>query len=752
MATQFVTIDNLTVDITSYLNGGGSSVLTGAKLTSALYNLNKFDGLVKGNISASLGSGSNKISFTKLAANPTIPVGPTVKPLITGLTPSYFYDASSSSTAVNLVMSQTTNQTFLIVGGSGNDTIGGALGVDSLYGGDGNDFVSYELVATAGVSVNLATGAVSGGGGVDIIDSFEGVIGSSFADTLTGSSGNDTLLGGIGADTLVGGQGIDLLDGGAGVADVADFSSALVASTLLGLDAGNSGISLTLNGSTGSTVGVGITDVGVDTVKNIEYVIGTNGDDQITGDGFSNSISGGAGNDILSGLAGNDTLVGGAGADSMDGGVGNDTFTVTTTANDASDTIVGGLGNDTISISGTIAFVVTDANIGGVEFVTLTAASNVKLVGQTEAFTITGSTGADTIFGGSGNDLIDGGAGVDTVDYSTVLTGTGITLTLNGGQTVNASGSSVAGTDRIRNVENVVGSALADIITGDYQANIITGGNGADTLDGGAGNDTYIAGGTASAISVTLATGSTPQTVTVSGVTGNDSIRNFENVTGTTGADSIVGSSGANVLDGGDGADTIDGAAGSDSIVGGAGADSLVGGDGNDTVSGGSGSDTINGGNGVDLITGGSSRDTMTGGGGADTFVFASGVTDTVATATSIGGVDLLSDLTLNAALADLIDLTVTVANVGTAVTGSVTQATFVANLNTLLAVGGGAGFNTATTGTITAAVVTATAGDLNGRTFLAVDLDGSDAFTATDFVIEITGSAVTSLTTATFV
>jgi len=648
MATQFVTIDNLTVNITSYLNGGGSSVLTGANLTRALYDLNKFDGLVKGNISASLGSGSNKIAFTKLAANPTIPVGPTVKPLITGLTPSYFYDASSSSTAVNLVMSQTTNQTFLIVGGSGDDTIGGALGVDSLYGGDGNDFVSYAFV-NAAVSVNLATGAVSGGGGVDIIDSFEGVIGSSASDTLTGSSGNDTLLGGLGADTLVGAQGVDLLDGGAGVADVADFSSAANATLSVALGATDTGITLTLNGSTASTVTAGSTDVGADTVKNIEYIVGTAGKDTITGDGSSNSITGGTGADTLSGLAGNDTLVGGAGNDSLVGGDGNDTFSVVTA--DSSDTIIGGNGNDTISVGSTIVFDATDANISGVEFVTLTAASSVTLLGQTEAFTITGSTAADTIIGGLGADVIDGGTGNDAVVYTgATLTGTGgITLALTGANfaTVTA-GSTNVGADRIRNVENVTGTTGDDSISGDSIANSIAGGNGNDILQGGGGND------------------------------------------------------------------TITGDAGNDTITGGAGADSL------------------------------------TGGAGSDTFVFTTASNSNSANAAAQ---DTITDLTLNGSSGDLLDFTLTGAL--TVLTGTSTAANFAAfdsisEINAIVNSANGSA-SVKFTGGSSATALLLTLGGTSSKA-LVVDINGDGAFTAVDVAINVTGVTATSFTTACFV
>jgi hypothetical protein len=68
------------------------------------------------------------------------------------------------------------------------------------------------------------------------------------------------------------------------------------------------------------------------------------------------------------------------------------------------------------------------------------------------------------------------------------------------------------------------------------------------------------------------------------------------------------------------------------------------------------------------------------------------------------------------------------------------------------LAVGGGAGFNAAVAGDISAAVVNVNSGDLSGHKFLAVDLDHTGTFTATDFVIEITGSTVTSLTALSFV
>jgi Ca2+-binding RTX toxin-like protein len=104
-----------------------------------------------------------------------------------------------------------------LTAGSGNDLLIGGAGADHLLGGDGVDTFSYET-ATAGVTVNLATGAGSAGDAAgDVFDDApEILIGSGFADTLTGSAGADTIDGGAGNDTIYGGTGNDILRGGDG--------------------------------------------------------------------------------------------------------------------------------------------------------------------------------------------------------------------------------------------------------------------------------------------------------------------------------------------------------------------------------------------------------------------------------------------------------------------------------------------------------------------------------------------------------
>ncbi len=108
-----------------------------------------------------------------------------------------------------------------IVGGLGNDEIRGGAGADSLAGGGGIDRVQY-YGSQSGVTVDLnvdETGFQSASGGDatgDILDGFEGAIGSVHADTLIGNAANNRLVGGGGADTIDGGLGKDVIRGGDG--------------------------------------------------------------------------------------------------------------------------------------------------------------------------------------------------------------------------------------------------------------------------------------------------------------------------------------------------------------------------------------------------------------------------------------------------------------------------------------------------------------------------------------------------------
>jgi hypothetical protein len=75
------------------------------------------------------------------------------------------------------------------------------------------------------------------------------------------------------------------------------------------------------------------------------HVLGTAGDDTLSGDQRSNLLRGGPGNDTLNGGAGNDNLWGEAGNDNLYGGAGDDTLLGAA----GMDTLVGGDGNDLLA-------------------------------------------------------------------------------------------------------------------------------------------------------------------------------------------------------------------------------------------------------------------------------------------------------------------------------------------------------------------------------------------------------------------
>jgi hypothetical protein len=77
--------------------------------------------------------------------------------------------------------------------------------------------------------------------------------------------------------------------------------------------------------------------------------------------------------------------------------------------------------------------------------------------------------------GGPGADLLDGGGGTDTADYAS--SSAGVTVNLLSGT---GSGGDAQG-DTFNSIENVVGSALNDTLTGSNTANMLEGGRGIDT-------------------------------------------------------------------------------------------------------------------------------------------------------------------------------------------------------------------------------------------------------------------------------
>ncbi len=352
-----------------------------------------------------------------------------------------------------------TNEANSILGGKGNDIIDGRSGNDFIDGGAGNDILrggagTDTLVyapAAAGIVINLSltTAQNTGGSGIDTISSFENIIGSAFADTLSGNAGvniinagagndliygydgNDTLLGGDGSDQIWGWTGNDRIEGGNG-------------DDVLAGEAGDD----TIYGGVGNDRLIGDTSdsSGADTLN------GGDGNDLIEGGAGNDLMWGDNGDDIIYGWTGNDTIEGGAGADKLFGDDGNDKLS----GGDGNDELWGWKGNDNLS--------------GG--------------VGNDQ---ISGEEGNDFIEGGSGNDALYGGKGIDTLSYASAIAA----VTINLGTTTSQN-TGAAGIDMVQDFENIFASAFADKLTGSSGNNVLNGRGGADVITGGLGADTFV--------------------------------------------------------------------------------------------------------------------------------------------------------------------------------------------------------------------------------------------------------------------
>ncbi|MBC6981709.1 M10 family metallopeptidase C-terminal domain-containing protein [Caulobacter sp. 17J80-11] len=289
--------------------------------------------------------------------------------------------------------------------------------------------------------------------------------------------------------------------------------------------------------------------------------------------------------------------------------------------------------------------------------------------------------------------------GIDTIDLSG--SATAINLDLNEGAFSDVCGF----TDNLSiaygaQVENGIGSALADFILGNALNNQLSGGAGDDQLTGGAGDDVLI-GGTGADTMLGGAGDDLYEVENFGDVAveqaggGVDTVRaslthvlgaNVENLvligtalngTGNGLSNALTGNALNNSLDGATGDDVLEGGLGDDVLVGGTGTDtaSYAGASGAvtasltaGTASGAAGTDTfssienltgsgfadslrgdananvLNGGGGNDLLDGGAGNDTLVGGSGNDTATYAN----------TTGGVGVSVDLSLAGAQATI--------------------------------------------------------------------------------------------------
>ena len=291
-------------------------------------------------------------------------------------------------------------------------------------------------------------------------------------------------------------------------------------------------------------------------------------------DNAQNMISGTGQADTLVGSSGNDTLDGGLGADTMTGGNGNDIYVVDNAFDRVVETNTSTSQIDTVqaSISWTLG-----ANL---ENLVLTGVSAINGTGNERHNFITGNAANNVLDGAAGDDSMSGGDGndtyyVDNADDTVIETNSNAAP---GG--IDSVHSSLAAYTLGNNVERLyIDSTGAANGTGNALDNTLFAGAGNNVLDGRDGNDTVSFERALSGVTVNLSTSAQQNTVG----SGLDTLKFFENLTGSAYADSLSGNSAANVLSGGAGNDTLVGGSGDDRLIGGAGTDNLTGGTGADT-------------------------------------------------------------------------------------------------------------------------------------------------------------------------
>jgi hypothetical protein len=284
-----------------------------------------------------------------------------------------------------------------IDGGAEGDAFAGGAGDDHVLGGDGNDLLTF-LEAPGPVTASLVTNVATGEGN-DRFESCEGLGGGPFDDVLTG---NDLAF-----NALIGGPGNDILDGGPGF-DGAIYGTGPIQANL----------------RDGTAVGEGN-----DTLRNIEGLEGTPGDDTFVGSDQTNVLDGRNGSDVLQGLGGADLLQGDSpiddtpGNDRLDGGAGDDYLQPSRGA----DILDGGEGRrDLVDLSpapnGVVANLATGtaSGYGSPKFLRLEgfagSAFADRLTGDAGANIILGAAGVDRLSGAAGDDFLNGGDGADSFD------------------------------------------------------------------------------------------------------------------------------------------------------------------------------------------------------------------------------------------------------------------------------------------------------------------------------------------------
>jgi len=564
----------------------------------------------------------------------------------------YMYGANYTTNATDTVYSWSATTGEMFINGVGQGAPAGNRILMTIWDGGGNDTLDLSNYGD-GVTVDLRPGEFSTFDQDQLANhlayqNLTAMAPGNVAMSLLYNNDTRSLIenakGGDGNDIFVGNTANNILDGGAG-SDTVIFTNP-------------TGITVTLNDTNADVI---VTHDGeTDTLRSIENIGGTSGNDTLTGNSQANILVGAGGADVLTGLGGNDRLIGGG-------------FTTTTTYSAPSQaditkaqstnngsiaTAVATAGafdvdaNPNITNATTVPHATINATAAGgsVEYYRI----DVTQAGAQAVFDIDGTgTLTDSIIelvNSSGvllatNDTGPGDPGTTVNDDSYIVYTFAApgTYYIRVGQWTSATGSVAqplnAGQTYQLNISLQGAAAVTTTVTANNTSSaVLDGGDGNDFLQGTIANDVLNGGNdndTASFVNAFSGGSTTGVTVdlNVQGVAqntvaaGSDTLIGIENLVGSALNDTLTGDGNNNVIEGGLGDDVLVGGGGIDTA-------SFAGAASGVTVSlavqgaaqnTGAGSDTLSGFENLegsafnDSLTGDANANTLTGGAGDDT-------------------------------------------------------------------------------------------------------------------------------------
>ena len=581
----------------------------------------------------------------------------------------YMYGANYTTNAGDTVYTWSSTTGEMFVNGVGQGAPSGNKILMTLWDGGGNDTLDASNYA-GGVTIDLRPGEFATLDQAQLANhlAFQnltalapGNVAMSLLFNNDGRSLIENAKGGVGNDVFVGNVANNVLDGGAG-SDTVVFTS-------------TTGVTVTLNDSGADVI---VTHDGeTDTLRSIENIGGTSGNNSLTGNSQDNLLTGGSGGtDTLSGGAGNDRLIGGGftttttlsapsqpdivKAQSLNNGsiatavntAG--AYDVDSNPNIANSTSIAHATINATATGGTLEYYRIDVAAGAVvtfDIDTTATQTNLdswlELVNSAGVVLANNDTGASGDPGGTGNDdarltftfATAGTYYIRVGQWTPANPPAALPLTAGQTYTLHISDSSIPVTATV--TANNTSSAVLD---GGEGNDFLLGTIASDAIDGGTGDDTAsfanaFSGGSTTGVTVDLNVQGVAQNTVAAG---SDTLSGIENLVGSALNDTLTGDAGDNVIEGGLGGDTLVGGAGNDTAsYAGAAAGVTVSlaaqGSAQNTV--GAGTDTLGG---FEKLLGSAFNDTLTGDANANTVTGGAGDDTLNPGSNAAGAVDLL--------------------------------------------------------------------------------------------------------------